>query len=88
MKSDVNWNANVEVKVKKGKDKWIMEVKIPLADLGIPNLRGTSFRANFNRVRPGPERRWPSKKTELSAWSPTYVPSSHTLDRFGTIVFK
>jgi len=59
-KSDVSWNANVEVKIKKGEDKWIMEVKIPLADLGIPNLPGTSFRANFNRVRPGPERKWPS----------------------------
>lgn len=60
--TDPKWRAASVAKTQVGEKSWIVELAIPLADLG---LRGTEFGLNVCR-----ERR-PTETLELSCWSPT-----------------
>lgn len=67
------WRAQSRVAVKRGRDRWVVEMSVPLADLGIT---GAEF--GFNVCR---ERR-PMESMELSCWSPTGE-SFGSPERFG-----
>jgi len=69
------WSTDVEVGATNDKNSYVLEVRIPFADLGTPPKAGDAWGANFYRYRP-----------EGAAWSPTYG-GFHTPARFGTIRF-
>ncbi|MCD4824578.1 MAG: hypothetical protein K8S55_08215 [Phycisphaerae bacterium] len=60
-------------------DRWVVEMAIPFAQLGITPEKGFVCGLNICRIRWG-------KKPELSCWSPTYG-GFHSPGRFGCMVF-
>lgn len=74
----IEWNANVRAAGARGEDAWMIEVAIPLADLGGAQP-GDRWGLNVCRERQA------GGSNELSAWSPTYgqflVP-----ERFGELL--
>ena len=80
--SDVSkkWNSSVKAVVKTKKTKWILEIAIPLKDLGVKkSLTGQSWKANFCRGN--------APKKEAYAWSPPNG-SFHKIKSFGKIIFS
>ncbi len=82
--SDTSWKAAIEVKFGIEKDKAvIMEMKIPLKDLGVkPNEMEKIWSFNMNCFSPNEEQHIPD--VDL-AWSPTGSDSSHVPERFGRL---
>jgi hypothetical protein len=80
---DVHWNSSAEAKARLESNRWILEVRIPLKDLGLSGpMEGKSVLANFyrNRYSGGP--------VVYSCWSPTLTIQHANPQRFGTIEFK
>jgi hypothetical protein len=58
---DVTWNA--EVKTAKLKDRWVLEMSVPLKDMGVAYKPGVSINFNIMRMRHGS-----GKMSEYSTW--------------------
>ena len=82
--SDTSWNPGIVIKLGIEKEKaWIMEMKIPLSDIGVKlsEIKKTwSF--NINHFKPNEEEEVPD--VDL-AWSPTGSDSSHVPEMFGKL---
>ncbi len=75
-----SWNGPWQVKTAWDENGWTAEVMIPWASLGGKPAAGTKWGFNLVRGR----QPWP---WEVSAWSPTFG-STHSPERFGTLVFE
>ena len=51
MKSDASFNSSLEVKTRKEADRWVLEAKIPTAELGEKCFTGQSWKMNVMRAR-------------------------------------
>ena len=78
------WNSNFEAQVKIGETQWVVEMRIPFADIGIENPQGKKISANFYRDRP----EGTGKQIEYTCWSPSMTSNHHRVDRFGFLVFE
>ena len=72
---DRKWNSACKSKVKidKTKNRWIVDIAVPLKEAGIDLARSKEFRLNLARY---------NRITGSSCWSPTYGPF-HNIKRFG-----
>ncbi len=77
---DSKWNGDIDARTFLTSNKWYVEMRINLVDLGITPKENLPVKVNFNRNR------WRGEKPQYSGWSVTYG-SYHTIERFGTIVF-
>ncbi len=84
---DLTWNPRLTVKCGKEPGKaWIVEMKIPFADLGIkPDQLNRIWTFNMNRT--AYDSTDPSKY-EDTAWSPTHAKSSNVPQRFGYLLLE
>ena len=81
--TDKAWDAAVEAKGTFEQDRWTLEVRIPLEDVGLGHVaEGKRIAGNFfrNRYCGGPPL--------YSGWSPTISTAHFTPRRFGTIAFE
>ncbi len=81
--ASTEWNApGAAAKGSKEENRWILDVTIPLADLGIRDpAQLRQFTGNFYRGRTiGGE-------LVYSCWSPTFTPANYAPNRFGTLNF-
>ncbi len=76
---NVKWNSAWQSKTSIGKDRWVMEVVIPLGDIRI-GAKKKMVRLNLNRER------YAHNEKEYSGWSCTYG-GFHCPFRFGTLLF-
>lgn len=76
--TDAGWNSSLKAATAKKEQSWTVEIAIPLADLGVKDPEGQTWRANFYRNNPA--------KKESGAWSPTET-SFHTMAAFGRVNF-
>ncbi|MFA6816044.1 MAG: DUF4838 domain-containing protein [Lentisphaeria bacterium] len=80
---DPKWNSDAEIKVKKEGNRWIVEVRIPFASIGIrdPNFTG-NLAGNFYRNRS-------QDATGISScWSPTGVSAHYSPAKFGILTLE
>ncbi|MFN4223345.1 MAG: family 10 glycosylhydrolase [Fervidobacterium nodosum] len=77
---DSRWNGDIDAKVFKENEKWYVEARVNLREIGINPERYDFLKVNFNRNR------WKANNPQYSGWSVTYG-SYHTIERFGKIVF-
>ena len=78
--TETTWDSGAVVAARRGRDRWAVELAIPLEALGAPTpLRGRTWRANVNRER--------RPVGELSAWSPTGG-FFHLPAHFGVLKFE
>ncbi len=83
---ELAWNCDgLQARVTRITNGWTAEIELPFRALvdSAPEP-GTEWRANFLRIdrplgRDGPR--------ELTAWSPTYLPTFHAAERFGIVRF-
>ena len=77
---DPRWNSLADVNIVKQTNRWIAEIRLPFAAIGVndPNFTGTII-ANFyrNRTRDG--------LSETSCWSPTGLDHNVCPEKFGMI---
>ncbi len=80
---DPKWNSKAKIKTQKEGNRWIIEVCLPFASIGIndPNFTG-ELAANFYRNRSV------NKKVTTSCWSPTGSFAHYTPDKFGVLKLK
>jgi hypothetical protein len=71
-----SWNTDAQAGATNDQHGYIVEVRIPFADLDTPPKPGDAWGANFYRFIP-----------DGAAWSPTYG-GFHSPARFGTLNFK
>lgn len=82
-KKPYKWNSNIKAKTKIEKDRWVLEVAIPLKDIGVKNSpEGRTFTLNLYRNR------YCDEGATYSCWSPTLIHNHHTPKRFGSITFE
>ena len=82
-KDDISWNADIEAKTDRTDKAWVVELKIPLADLGC--VKGSTkkvWTVNFTRSARDMD---DPDIAEDQAWSPTKTSTSHIPDMFGTL---
>lgn len=84
-RADLSWESGTIAAVTKEKNRWIMEVKIPGACLGLDGLSGQALKADFFRVRAQRKGNTTRAEASYSAWSPTYVPQFLVEDRMGIL---
>lgn len=72
------WNSRAVAAVTVAKNRWCMEISIPLADIGA--VPGQQIKANFYR-----NRILTDKKDVSSCWSPIMTEGHRTPSRFGTL---
>ncbi len=78
--ADLKWDSRAEAVASIEPNRWVLEMRIPLADLGLSGPAPTStLRANFyrNRYCGGP--------VVYSGWSPTLTIQHANVERFGTV---
>jgi hypothetical protein len=76
MSTDPKWDGKYDAKTTLGKDRWTIEVRIPLDQWGASTKRGDVWGLNFRRKEPG-------KKTNAD-WQPiSYDPNA-----FGLLLMK
>ncbi len=83
-RKDFAWDCEgLRTSVNRTQEGWTAEFLIPFAALIAELPRpGTKWRANFYRIdRPK------DRDRELSAWSPTLLPTFHAPERFGVLEF-
>jgi hypothetical protein len=78
---DWHWNAGVNQGIRKGKDRWIVEMAIPFTDLGYLPTGGEVWRGNLGRSKAKPFQ-------EISALFPTGGFSFADLSTFGPLTFQ
>jgi hypothetical protein len=78
---DFRWSSGIEAIVTKQKSKWLLQVRIPLVDVGLDEPAGRRIALNVyrDRVCGGPQ--------IFSGWSPTGARSHLTPARFGIVTF-
>jgi prepilin-type processing-associated H-X9-DG protein len=76
------WDSKMQSATSIQADHWVLELQIPLADLGLENFSGGRIKANIFRNRVNDDR----EGMVYSGWSPTLANRHHLLDRFGTLV--
>ena len=79
--ANVSWNAGASSKIKKLADRYVMEITIPFAGLGIKPQTGEKFAFNLFRIRRAGE-------VEYSCWSAPFEYLHCTPNRFGIITLK
>jgi len=82
MKADMLWEPAWKVAVTREPDRWVAEVEIPIADLGVKTIDpGDSLSFNICRER--------KPMVENSSWSPLLPGQTHfhVPERFGALVF-
>lgn len=82
---DHTWQSEAKIGAKKYPDRWIVEVALPLENLGgdvIDELGGEMWGANFCRTMSAPDR-----KDRFSGFSPVLRGAFHRPDSFGAILF-
>ena len=72
------WNSQARSAVKVSKNRWCMEIAIPLADIGV--VPGQKIKANFYRNRV-----LDKKGAKSTCWSPIMTEGHYTPSRFGTL---
>jgi hypothetical protein len=75
--SDPSWNGTYEVKTSKGAKEWILEVAIPLAQLGATGKAGEAWRLNFRR-----------KQKRLNTSGDWQVPITYDFRTYGRLIMK
>lgn len=81
-KKDFEWSSGFTsaVRVDEGRQVWTAEVRIPLAAISAtPPTPGRRWRLNLFRSD--------RANDAFLAWNPALAPSTHTPERFGTLVF-
>jgi hypothetical protein len=83
---DRDWDPKgMKTKVGYAKDHWVVELKIPFADLFKDPRNVTAlWGVNFNRCRPAKF----DRRFEDSAWAPTRMGTAHVPERFGHAYFQ
>lgn len=79
----VDWNSRARSAVKREENRWVLEIQIPLSDLGLTMpIEGKTIFANFfrNRYSGGPG--------VYACWSPSLTIQHGNTDRFGKLEFK
>ena len=80
LRPDYKWKSGVEAAVARQKSKWLVQARIPLADVGIASPpQGTRIALNLYRDRVC------GGGTTFSEWSPTGPRLHLTPDRFGVV---
>ncbi|MBT3290057.1 MAG: DUF4838 domain-containing protein [Victivallales bacterium] len=80
---DKTWSAKATTKVTREANRWILELTIPLASLGLPARPvGTILAANIFRSRVAD-----SGSQQFSCWAPIYKARHLTPGKFGTLTF-
>jgi len=80
---DPLWNSNAKINVEKQANRWVVEVRLPFASIGIndPNFTG-NLAVNFYRNRSV------GAKATASCWSPTGARAHYFPDKFGVLKLK
>jgi hypothetical protein len=77
---DIKWNSSAKAAVKRGDGFWTLEMAIPLADLGVSQVKtGDRWQAGLVRVAQG--------RKETSSWNPTTIKGAHAPEALGTLGF-
>jgi len=80
--ADIHWNSSCEAQTKIESDRWVVEIRIPLKEMGIVSpVGGKTLAANVYRDR------YCGKPAVHGCLSPTLAYGHFTTDRFGTITF-
>lgn len=75
-KQDESWNANCEVKCSKNEDSWVMEMKVPLTDIGITD-KTCEISMNIRRKQ--------YRNRESGVWMIDWV---YDPSRYGTVILR
>jgi len=75
---EISWNSNIKARTQVQRNRWIMEVKIPLKDIGL-TAASKEIAANFYRCRVA------SGAPMYSCWSPIVQDRHFTPGRFGLL---
>ena len=76
-----SWNSNAKAAVKVYKNRWCLEIAIPLADIAV--TPGQTIKANFYRNRV-----LDRKGSVSSCWSPIMTEGHYTPSRFGSLTIE
>ena len=85
-KPDISWNSSAAAKIEKSSDRWTVEVRIPLKDLG---PLAAEVPVNFARHRALEGR--PAVKEIYYQWSPlpgARIGGFHAIENWGTLSFE
>jgi hypothetical protein len=83
-RKDFAWDCeDLRTHVERTPSGWNATLRIPFTSLiAEPPLPGADWRVNFTRIdRPR------DRERELTAWSPTLLPTFHAVERFGVLRF-
>ena len=78
---DAKWNSNAVTAVKVYRNRWVIEIAIPFADIGV--TPGPKIKANFYRNRV-----LDRKGSVSSCWSPIMTEGHYTPSRFGSLLME
>lgn len=78
-KRDLTYDGGVEFAVKVLSDRWILEMRIPTAGIGMKCFDGSTWRLNIARCR-----RVQEDQSQLSSWGSGHF---HGIDNFGVVKF-
>ena len=78
---DAKWNSNAVTAVKVYRNRWVIEIAIPFADIGV--TPGQKIKANFYRNRV-----LDRKGSVSSCWSPIMTEGHYTPSRFGSLLME
>ncbi|MGI6355287.1 MAG: DUF4838 domain-containing protein [Lentisphaeria bacterium] len=78
-KRDLAYNGDVEFATKVLADRWVLEMRIPTAGIGMKCFDGSTWRLNIAR-----NRRISQDSSELSSWGSGHF---HGIDNFGVVKF-
>jgi len=76
------WNSAAVAKAKMGNGQWVLEISVPLKDIGLAAPEGTVVAVNFIRNKKV------GQTTQFSYWSPTLSGSHHVPQRFGLLTLR
>lgn len=78
------WNLkNLKVKVTRQAERWILDMSIPLSELGVTPEPGKKLIVNFYR-----NRATGSKGFQSSCFAPVFTANNFEPNRFGTLIFE
>ena len=81
--NNVKWNSDSKVHVTKEKNRWVAEIRIPFANLGIADSSFTgNLAANFYRNR------IEGKTLTRCGWSPTGEFKNYVPEKFGILILE
>jgi len=80
--TDSSWESGAKTDVRKETDRWIVEIAVPLASLGVDDVNfAGDMLVNFYRMRNA------ARPGELFLWSPNDLPQHFNPAKFGRLKF-